>query len=358
MKFLPACAFALAVSFAVCVAAHADPRPDSHAPIGVMGDHVHRQGEWMFSYRYMHMSMRDNRDGTDDLRPAEIVSTAANPFALAPPRAREPAPMMPPTLRVVPLNMTMSMHMFGAMYAPSDRVTLMGMAHHTRKEMDHVTYAGPTGTTALGRFTTETSGLGDISLAALIAIGASGHWHGTLGVSIPTGDIEKRDQILTPMNTRPNPRLPYPMQLGSGSFDLILGLTHSDGTGKWGWGGQWRSVVRGDDNDEDYRLGDEHTVQGWASYLLTPRTSLSARLSVFERGNIDGRDPAIRAPVQTADPDRHAATRADAALGVNVVLPGGRNRIALEWLQPLYQDLEGPQLKNDWTITLGWQFTR
>ncbi|MEL7333685.1 MAG: hypothetical protein AAFN12_15670 [Cyanobacteria bacterium J06560_2] len=29
-------------------------RPDSHAPIGVMGDHTHEKGEFMLSYRYMY----------------------------------------------------------------------------------------------------------------------------------------------------------------------------------------------------------------------------------------------------------------------------------------------------------------
>ncbi|MEL7113935.1 MAG: transporter, partial [Pseudomonadota bacterium] len=28
-----------------------------HAPIGVMADHRHKKGEWMFSYRYMYMDM-------------------------------------------------------------------------------------------------------------------------------------------------------------------------------------------------------------------------------------------------------------------------------------------------------------
>ena len=28
-------------------------RPDGHAPIGVMGEHTHEQGEYMLAYRYM-----------------------------------------------------------------------------------------------------------------------------------------------------------------------------------------------------------------------------------------------------------------------------------------------------------------
>ena len=90
-----------------------------HAPIGVMADHRHKKGEWMTSYRFMHMDMSGNRDGTDSLSPEEIVTTVANPFANP--------PMMPSTLRVVPTDMPMQMHMVGGMYGLSDRITLMAM---------------------------------------------------------------------------------------------------------------------------------------------------------------------------------------------------------------------------------------
>lgn len=38
-------------------------RPDSHGPIGVMGDHTHEAGEIMLSYRWMYMSMGGHRAG-------------------------------------------------------------------------------------------------------------------------------------------------------------------------------------------------------------------------------------------------------------------------------------------------------
>ena len=44
---------------------HDHTRPDSHAPIGVMGDHLMREGEIMVSYRYMYMDMEGNRTGTN-----------------------------------------------------------------------------------------------------------------------------------------------------------------------------------------------------------------------------------------------------------------------------------------------------
>ena len=39
-------------------------RAITHAPIGVMGDHMHKQGEMMISYRMMNMEMSGNIQGT------------------------------------------------------------------------------------------------------------------------------------------------------------------------------------------------------------------------------------------------------------------------------------------------------
>ena len=327
-------------------AALADTTPQSHAPIGVMGDHLHKEGELMFSYRFMRMSMRGNRDGTSDLSRTEVIQ---EPNVFANP------PMMPPTLRVVPTEMTMDMHMFGMMYAPSDQVTLMAMTNLIKKEMDHTTFAGPMGTTVLGEFTTETSGIGDTSLSALVRL--NDNWHANIGFSIPTGSIEERDNILTPMGTRPRTRLPYPMQLGSGTYDLLPGITYNAYDGAWGWGAQWSSRIRIGENEEDYTLSDDHQLQAWGSYQVSDAVSLSARLALRDLQEIDGMDPAIRAPVQTANPDNHGGTTITAFLGSNFLLPGHEHRIALEVGMPIRQDLNGPQMKSDWQVTLGWQYS-
>lgn len=342
----------IAAALSVSTNALADAtRPDSHAPISVMGDHVHQAGEFMFSYRFMTMSMQGNLDGSSDISAQEIVTSQANRFANP--------PIMPPTLRVVPTKMTMNMHMLGMMYAPDDRVTLMGMLNYSEKEMDHVTFAGPMGVSRLGEFTTKSSGIGDTTVAALVKLGGSHEhaWHATLGISLPTGSIDETDTILTPMGTQLSPRLPYPMQLGSGTYDLLSGLTYAGRENAWGWGAQWRSTFRLGENDEAYRLGDEHKLQGWVSYLVNPSLSVSARLAYYDRGNIDGIDPRIALPVQTADPDRQAVERVDVGLGINFLVPTERYRVAFEVNFPLSQDLDGPQLETDWYVTLGVQFT-
>lgn len=51
-----------------------------HAPIGVMGDHAHDKGEWMLSYRFMHMDMQGNRTGTGNIDADTIVTDIPNRF--------------------------------------------------------------------------------------------------------------------------------------------------------------------------------------------------------------------------------------------------------------------------------------
>ncbi len=36
--------------------------------------------------------------------------------------------------------------------------------------------------------------------------------------------------------------------------------------------------------------------------------------------------------------------------------PGEGQRLALELSVPVHQDLDGPQLEQDWTLTTGWQW--
>lgn len=328
-------------------------RAASHAPIGVMGEHMHKAGEWMLSYRYMNMDMAGTRIGDDRVSPDSVVTTVANRFF--------GAPMQPPTLRVVPTEMTMEMHMFGAMYAPTDWVTLMLMANYISKEMDHITYMGGMGTTVLGTFTTESDGIGDTAVGGLFRIHDSERHkvHLNLGITIPTGDIEETDTILTPMGGMPTPRLPYSMQLGSGSWDLRPGLTYNGRNGDLTWGAQYIGTFPLGDNDESYQWGEAHEYGAWFAWSPRPWISSSLRVLYQDKDAIEGIDPMIVAPVQTADPANYGGETLFGYVGVNLAGQRGfirGHRLALEAGWPLDQNLNGPQMETDFTFTAGWQF--
>lgn len=307
-------------------------RPDSHAPIGVMGDHRHHAGEVMLSYRFMLMDMAGSRVGTDPVADADILDPDGYGYM------------------VTPTDMTMRMHMFGAMWAPTDGITLTGMLPLVDRSMDHLMRTGAT-------FTTESGGVGDVKLGGLVGLAGWGRQslHLNAVLSLPTGSIEQKD--VTPTSMGEEVQLPYPMQNGSGTFDLEPGLTWLGQTGDWSWGAQGVATIRLGENDRGWTLGNRWLATGWWAREFGRNVSGSVRLQATRTGNIDGSDPALNPMmVPTADPDLRAGTVVDAGLGVNVYVPKWRAfRVAAEILLPLVRDLDGPQLETDWTLVLGIQ---
>lgn len=304
-------------------------RHTEYAPIGVMGDHVHGAGEFMLSYRFMYMEMDGNRDGTSGVSANQVFRRG---------------------YMVAPTSMSMEMHMVGAMYAPTDALTLMAMLPHTRLSMDHVTRMG-------GRFTTESDGIGDFKLGALLAVlrSETHHIHLNLGVTAPTGSIDERD--VTPMG--PDQKLPYPMQLGSGTFDLLPGVTYLGQAGPWSWGAQLGGTIRMGTNDEGYSLGNRARATLWGAFRWTAFVSTSLRLDGQAWGDIDGADRDLNpSVVPTADPALRAGERIDLLFGVSLGGHGAleHHRLSVEAGLPVYQYLDGPQLETDFLVTAGYQF--
>lgn len=303
-------------------------RPDGHAPIGIMGDHAHQRGGWMLSYRYMRMEMDGNRDGSSRVSADSVLDD----------------------FMVTPTRMTMEMHMLGLMYAPGDRLTLMAMLPYKRLVMDHRTRRG-------GTFTTVSEGIGDVALSALVRAWAGADSELVLGagLSAPTGSITERDT--TPAG--PRQKLPYPMQLGSGTWDLQPSLTWTRRLQDGSWGAQLSARIRLGENDQHYTLGDLWQASLWGAWRATPSVSLSARLQAQRWGDIKGADPDLNpALIPTADPHRRGGRQLTLAPGINWLGRAGAlrgHRLGLELLVPVHRHLDGPQLETDWTLMAGWQ---
>lgn len=328
-------------------------------PVGVMGSHMHEKGEWMLSYRAMHMNMHGSRKGTDRIDPLTIATSEANRFF--------GVAGQPPTLRVVPTDMTMDMHMFGLMGAPTDWLTLMAMGMWQEKEMDHVTFQGGAGTTVLGTFTTRSKGWGDTKLSALIRLyegprnHVQHHVHMHTGLSLPTGSIDETAAVLAPNGLRPRLRMPYAMQLGTGTFDFLPGITYTGHSGSWNWGAQYTGEIRlEDENWEGYAWDDKHALTLWGGYQWAPWIHSSLRLLGTTQGKIEGIDPNIVAPVQTADPDHYGGNIVEASIGLTLTPRKGYlqdHSFGTELSLPIYRDLNGPQLETDWTLMAAWKIT-
>jgi len=278
----------------------------------------------------MYMDMNGNRNGSSSVSTNDVL----NDFMVS------------------PTKMSMEMHMLGLMYAPNDSFTLMTMVPIIKLSMDHATRMGR-------EFTTESSGLGDIGLTGLIPFYEDEMHilHFNAGLTLPSGEIDERDD--TPAMAQA--QLPYPMQLGSGTVDLKPGITYNGYHGRTVWGAQGIGTIRLGRNDNEYSLGDRFESSIWVGYEFFEWMSGSVRTAWSIWGDIDGADPLLNPMmVPTADPNRRGGRTVEMGVGLNFLIPSGSLeglRIAVEYLFPLYRDLNGPQLETDATWIFGGQMT-
>ena len=306
-------------------------RPDGHAPISIMGDHTHHKGGVMFSYRYMTMDMRQLRQGTNDATNTDSHSN----------------------YMVAPQDMTMNMHMLGAMYAPSNKITLMLMANYLENNMNLQMRNG-------NKFNTASSGLGDVSIGALYSLFNKNRkaMHAQIGVSIPAGSIENKDVL--PMSMGNQVQLPYPMQTGTGSFGVKLGLTYLGQCDTFSWGHQLTGMINVNDNDQDYKFGNQYKLNNWITAQAGENLGVSVRLEGVMISEIDGASPLLNPMmVTTADTANSGGTSINSGFGLNYMIANGGLkglRLASEISMPLYQDLKGIQLKQNYNLIFGLQY--
>ena len=310
-------------------------RPDSHAPIGVMGDHGHKSREVMLSYRFMAMDMQGLQSGTTTVETTAVLKDF----------------MMAPTA------MRMQMHGFGAMFAPHHRLTLMAMANyqHLRMEMEGAhQHTGDHHGHPIGHHEMSSSGVGDAKFEGLLAFWKRPHFTllGNIGVSLPTGSISK--------NGADGNLFPYPMQLGSGSFEVRPGVTLFGYHSNWSYGGQLRGTFPLHINSQEYQHGTALSGTTWGARRLNDWFSLGGRLFFTHWGDISGSHPELNPLMSPSHrPDWRGGQRLDIAISSNLIVPTGTfagQRLAVEFQMPLYQNLTGTQLKTTWRVILGWQY--
>ena len=311
--------------------------------------HTHPAGMWMFNYKFMHMNMKGLRDGTSDVG---LSSVGYN-------RMDKPYSYM-----MIPTDMTMNMHMFMAMYGITDRLTVMAMANYLENKMEMLMDMGmPMNPNDPDKGKQKeppmrTRGLGDTEIRGVYKINK--YLVSSLGLSLPTGDIEKEFVTME----RPPYRQPYDMQLGSGTYDLKPALTYSalSDDAKWNWGVQAMYTWHTANNENQWRYGDSIKVTGWLQRALGPLTSW-LRLAYSDTGRIRGEDPEIKklldprmkigAPMPDADPRNYGGQRLDGLIGVSLLK--GPVSIGIEGGVPLYQNLNGLQMKTTWVLNAGIQ---
>lgn len=312
-------------------------RPDEHAPAGLMGDHVHEPGEFMFEYKYMHMEMNGNRFGTTRVSDVAALDVTGTAFA------------------ATPISMTMDMHMLHFMWGFTENVTLWVMPMYFEAEMNHLRRPGSMGALVRGpTFITLNSGFGDTAFGSLINLyeGNTDILMLNVGWSAPTGNINHRTSTPTGMPGE----FPYPMRTGSGSFNARPAVTYKSYWENVSFGAQMSGNIPTHRNFSGYADGDEYRATSWVSRVFGPqrRAVASFRVEGVWRDNVSGADPQlVPGMISTANPFMRGGEWLNFGYGGMYQFPGG-SRLNVEVLHPIHQNLRGVQLETDLTLFASW----
>jgi len=265
----------------------------------------------------------------------------------------------------------------------------------------------------------ETGGIGDTGMYALFSLfdKPNHHIHATIGVSAPTGDVGIKVKEAGTKNLD-GPYIHYGMQLGSGTWDFKPSLTYTGKADVWSWGAQIASTIRLEDhNASGYALGDLFEGSLWGGYDLTNWLSTTVRVAYSWQGSIKGHYPKgrrdkeiltancprysfifagdnnfdgipdgpayfhqaeydacisqsfIKDGIEALDaedrstpmdaPKNYGGHYVDLGLGISATIPDGAlagNRLAFEWLQPMYTNVNGYQLDRDGVLSFTWTY--
>lgn len=297
-----------------------------YAHDGVMHDmdtNTAQMGKFSLGYSYEFMKMDGMRDGTDELSPAQV-------------RARG--------FMMSPIDMDMQMHMFHLGYQANHRLALMAMLSYLDNEMTMENGASV-------RSKMKSDGFGDLTLSGRYELlkEANSMFGMTAGLSIPTGSIDEKNTA--------GVRLPYMMQLGSGTWDPMIGMDYSYHYGSWVLGINANAVFRLRDNTNNYHLGNEYHMSLSASHPLGENFTGQLRLDGKNTGEIEGRDTSLALGMSPANrADFYGGQRVDAVMGISFnpgQIPAVLNA---EFGLPIYEYTNGPRLETDYRFKLGAHF--
>ena len=225
-------------------------------------------------------------------------------------------------------------------YGATRNLTLFGIVPYLDKTLDL--------TTSPGRVQRSDSGLGDVTLLGRYTLytrdrlGDTRRFAPFVGLKLPTGDDNEQDSL---------GRLPQPLQLGSGSWDPIVGAIFTWQTFDW----QLDSAVQYRFNTEanNFEFGDQARLDLSFQYRLWPRT-LGAGVPAFVYGVLESNlIYAGKNEVGGISDPNSGGTIWFLAPGVQFVTKRAILEASIQI--PTVQDLNGLALENDYIVRAGFR---
>jgi hypothetical protein len=190
-------------------------------------------------------------------------------------------------------DLNLAMQIATVSYDVSPKLTLLVMG--TRLENYAETKLGPI--FGGGLYKDRTSGSGDTLVSAMTTYVPSATFIlvADAGVSIPTGSIKEKNKN----DPTGKANYPYNMQLGSGTYDTVIGVTPLYFSAHYHLGGRLAATLRNGYNSEEYRLGHQYKADAWIDYPTS--LGITPRLVGYykEKDSIAGEDKSLGRNVLT-----------------------------------------------------------
>lgn len=306
-----------------------------------------QRSRWQVSYRYRRAVFEGYRDGTSDIPLSQVLFDG------------NPANRTSKNFPIVPTKITQEAHIFNVGYQLDDRSAINVIVPYILQTTDHVSIVP-----GFSSFTISSEGIGDVVLSYRRDV-----WQrdnhliiARAGISLPTGSIDEEGD--TP-RAPGDQQLPYTMQLGSGTFDIPVGINYIGQKDKWSWGTGVNAKFRLGRNSRDYRLGHTASVSVWSGRQISSWLKPTVQIDYKYTDRIHGMDDEITVPgafpfpASITNPDLFGGHKISTLFGIEVGPPSGlfsNHSLGFGYSMPIYQNLNGPQVKEDDQISVNWNW--
>ncbi len=324
-------------------------------PMNIPGGGVPETHEMRFKIQPIFMKMEGLRDGTDSVSVDSLLGMPSAGKFMA-----------------VPERMDMQMLNLAVGYSFTDDFFAGLMFMWMKKDMDMKFNDMMKGMYGEG-YTMKSEGMADTMLMTKYRLYTDDPLIPTsqvsllLGMMLPTGSIDEKNKE-HPDPLRTDELLPYGMQLGGGTFDPLLGILYQGSSSPWWWGANLIYIPRLYDNPRDWRWGSEFRYDLYSMYQFRYDMVAYAQLNGKVQGRIKGEmdvasdgssgratdgDPASPYMSPAYDPDNYGGHILHTTLGLQWQ-PVPLHIIDVGVALPIYQDLNGPQMEEDWKVMFTW----
>jgi len=324
--------------------------------MNIPGGGVPETNEFRFKISPVFMRMDGLLESTEDVQPESILG-------------------MPSMGKFMAAQRSMDMYMVNASagYSFTDRFFGGIMFMWKKNDMDMKFNSKMTKMTNSPGYTMKSTGMGDTMLMGKYRLYSDDALVPTsqlslfAGLSLPTGSINEKNAN-HPLDIRKGEELPYGMQLGSGTFDPTLGVLYQGSSSPLWWGVNLTYTPRLYENSRDYNLGDEYHYDLYAMYQFRYNTLVQLQINGKYQGSIKGEMDELRTGLSGRAVHGDAASPLMTPLWDNENYGGHQisTTVGLQWQPfplhivdislglPLFQRLNGPQLKDDYRLALTW----